>query len=94
MRAVCWRAARDGLAGHGIDPFSGRLVLQSTLVERLLHTIALSLRQHEDLDFVREQWQRLRTEGTGADRQRAAYRQRSSARDVVDYAVSATCPQY
>jgi glutamate---cysteine ligase / carboxylate-amine ligase len=93
LRAACWRAARDGLAGHGIDPLTGRLVTQSALVERLLHTIAPALRQHEDLDLVREQWQRLRAEGTGADRQRAAYRQRSSARDVVDYAVSATCPR-
>ncbi|WP_333764310.1 carboxylate-amine ligase [Streptomyces sp. IBSBF 2390] len=92
LRAACWRAARDGLAGHGIDPLTGRLVAQTTLVERLLHTITPALRQHEDLDLVREQWQHLRTEGTGADRQRAAYRNRSSTHDVVDYVISATCP--
>ncbi|MCF2437024.1 hypothetical protein LV779_34910 [Streptomyces thinghirensis] len=58
----------------------------------MLHTVASALRQHEDLDFVRERWQRLRAEGTGADRQRAAYRQRSSTHGVVDYIVLATCP--
>ncbi len=93
LRAACWRAARDGLAGHGIDPLTGRLVAQTTLVEQLLRTIAPALRQHEDLDLVREQWQRLRAEGTGADRRRAAYRQRSSTHDVVDYVISATCAQ-
>ncbi|WND32987.1 glutamate--cysteine ligase [Streptomyces sp. BB1-1-1] len=92
LRAACWRAARDGLAGHGIDPLTSRLAAQTALVEQMLHTIAPALRQHEDLDFVREQWQRLRAEGTGADRQRAAYRQRSSTHGVVDYIVSATCP--
>ncbi|MFF9496525.1 carboxylate-amine ligase [Streptomyces flaveolus] len=92
LRAACWRAARDALAGHGIDPLTGRLASQTALVERLLHTITPALRRHEDLDLVREQWQRLRTEGTGADRQRAAYRDRSSTHDVVDYVISATCP--
>ncbi|MFI0812038.1 carboxylate-amine ligase [Streptomyces echinatus] len=93
LRAACWRAARDGLAGTGIDPLTGHLAAQTTLIEKLLHTIAPALRQHDDLDHTREQWQRLRTEGTGADRQRAAYRQRSSTPDVVDYLISATCPQ-
>ncbi|WP_308406327.1 glutamate--cysteine ligase [Streptomyces sp. AC602_WCS936] len=92
LRAACWRSARDGLVGHGIDPLTGRLTAQTTLVEHLLHTITPALRHHDDLDLVHEQWQRLRTEGTGADRQRAAYRQRSSTHDVVDYLISATCP--
>ncbi|MFD5856768.1 carboxylate-amine ligase [Streptomyces chartreusis] len=93
LRAACWRAARDGLAGSGIDPLTGQLTDQTTLVERLLSTITPALREHQDLDLVREQWRRLRTEGTGADRQRTAHRQRSSTEDVVDYIVSATCEQ-
>ncbi|GAB2580278.1 glutamate--cysteine ligase [Streptomyces capparidis] len=93
LRAACWRAARDGLAGSGIDPLTGRLVSQTALVERMLDTIAPALRRHDDLDLVRDQWRRLRAQGNGADRQRAAYRHRSSAHDVVDYVVSATCPQ-
>ncbi|MFH8804333.1 glutamate--cysteine ligase [Streptomyces sp. NPDC017936] len=93
LRAACWRAARDGLAGTGIDPLTGHLVAQTTLVEKLLHTITPALRRHDDLDHTHEQWQRLRTQGTGADRQRAAHRRRTSTHDVVDYLISATCPQ-
>ncbi|MDK1348373.1 glutamate--cysteine ligase [Streptomyces sp. 378] len=91
LRAACWRAARDGLSGSGIDPLTGDLVSQAALVEELLNTIAPALRRHEDLDLVREQWRRLRTEGNGADRQRAAHRPRSSTQDVVDHILSATC---
>ncbi|CAL9658259.1 Glutamate--cysteine ligase [Streptomyces sp. enrichment culture] len=93
LRAACWRAARDGLPGRGIDPVTGHLLPQTSLVERLLHTIAPALRRHDDLDLVREQWRRLRTEGNGADRQRAAHRRRRSADDVVDFVIAATCPQ-
>ncbi|MGW0607732.1 carboxylate-amine ligase [Streptomyces sp. NPDC002640] len=93
LRAACWRAARDGLTGTGIDPLTGRLVAHTTLVETLLHTITPALHRHNDIDHIREQWQRLRAQGTGADRQRAAYRKRASLHDVVDYTISATCPQ-
>ncbi|MGR4884060.1 glutamate--cysteine ligase [Streptomyces sp. LARHCF249] len=92
LRAACWRAARDGLAGPGIDPVTGRLVPHRAQVDRLLELISPALRRHGDLDLVRTQWTRLRAEGTGADRQRAAYRSRSSLDDVVDYVLSATCP--
>ncbi|MBB1254315.1 glutamate--cysteine ligase [Streptomyces sp. OF3] len=93
LRAACWRAARDGLTGSGIDPFTGGLVAQATLVERLLHAVEPALRRHDDLDLVRDQWRRLRTEGSGADRQRAAHRRRFSTHDVVDHVIAATCPR-
>lgn len=93
LRAAYWRAARDGLAGSGIDPLTGQLTPQIALVERLLTTITPALRRHQDLDLVREQWRRLRTEGTGADRQRTAHGHRSSAHDVVDYIISSTYEQ-
>ncbi|GAA3113497.1 glutamate--cysteine ligase [Streptomyces rectiviolaceus] len=90
LRAACWRAARDGLSGKGIDLSTGRLVAQQTLAERLLHHITPALDQHGDLALVRSHWRRLRTEGTGADRQRAAYHRRSSTNDVTDYIIAAT----
>ncbi|MVO85546.1 YbdK family carboxylate-amine ligase [Streptomyces sp. p1417] len=92
LRAACWRAARDGLTGDGIDPVTGGLVPQTELVERLLARVAPALRRHGDLDLTREQWARLRAEGNGAERQRAAFRRRSSLHDVVDYVVSVTSP--
>lgn len=93
LRAACWRAARDGLTGDGIDPVTGALVPQPVLVERLLTRIAPALRRHGDLDLARAQWARLRAGGNGADRQRAAFRRRSDPRDVVDYLVAVTSPE-
>ncbi|GGV66508.1 putative glutamate--cysteine ligase 2 [Streptomyces longisporoflavus] len=92
LRAACWRAARDGLSGKGIDLSTGRLVAQKTLAERLLHHVAPALDRHGDLGFVRGHWRHLRMAGTGADRQRAAYHRRSSTNDLIDYIIAATCP--
>ncbi|MEU6328166.1 glutamate--cysteine ligase [Streptomyces sp. NPDC047049] len=90
LRAACWRAARDGLAGKGIDLHTRRLVPATTLVGRLLVQLRPALSRHGDLDLVRAGWARLRAEGNGADRQRAAYRNRGSLGDVVDHLLKAT----
>ncbi|GAA2649968.1 glutamate--cysteine ligase [Streptomyces lunalinharesii] len=92
LRAAGWRAARDGLAGEGVDLATGRLVPQTELVHRLLTLIAPALRHHRDLDLVRTQWTRLLAEGNGSDRQRAAFARRSSLHGVVDHLISSTCP--
>ncbi|MGW2224250.1 carboxylate-amine ligase [Streptomyces formicae] len=92
LRAACWRAARDGLSGRGIDLSTGRLVAQRTLAERLLRYVAPALERHGDLGLVRSHWRRLRTVGTGADRQRAAYQRRSSTNDLIDYIIAVSCP--
>lgn len=91
LRAASWRAARDGLAGQSLDPFTRRLVPAAAQVERMLRVLSPALRHSGDLDLVRSQWRRLRTQGSGADRQRAAYRHRSSVHDVVDHVIGATC---
>ncbi|WP_078946368.1 carboxylate-amine ligase [Streptomyces sp. NRRL B-3648] len=91
LRAACWRAARDGLTGHALDPFTRRLVPQTVQIERMLRILAPALSRNGDLDLVRAHWDRLRAQGSGAERQRAAYRQRSSLYDVVDHVIDATC---
>ncbi|MEU8032224.1 glutamate--cysteine ligase [Streptomyces sp. NPDC049099] len=91
LRAACWRAARDGLTGHALDPISRQLVPQTAQVESMLRALAPALRHNGDLDLVRTHWDRLRTQGSGADRQRAAYRHHSSLHDVVDHVIEATC---
>ncbi|MEW2293068.1 glutamate--cysteine ligase [Streptomyces sp. NPDC006743] len=93
LRAACWRAARDGLSGHALDPVTRRLLPQTRQTEHMLRAISHALHRNGDLDLVRTQWDRLRTRGNGADRQRAAYRHRSSLHDVVDHVIHATCPQ-
>ncbi|WP_256913955.1 carboxylate-amine ligase [Streptomyces hilarionis] len=92
LRAASWRAARDGLAGHSLDPLTHRLIPAAAQVERMLRALSPALRHSGDLDLVRTQWERLRVQGSGADRQRAAYRHRSSLHDVVDHVIAATCP--
>ncbi|WP_245239394.1 glutamate--cysteine ligase [Streptomyces sp. MZ04] len=85
LRAACWRAARDGLTGHAVDPLTGRLVPARTHVRRMLSWIRPALHRHGDLEVVRAGWARLCAEGNGADRQRAVHRRRSNLHDVVDH---------
>ncbi|MFH9015616.1 glutamate--cysteine ligase [Streptomyces sp. NPDC017943] len=92
LRAASWRAARDGLTGHALDPLTRRLVPATEQVEHMLRTLSPALHRSGDLDLVRSHWERVRTRGGGAERQRAAYRHRSSLHDVVDHVVAATCP--
>ncbi|MGK5627890.1 carboxylate-amine ligase [Streptomyces sp. URMC 123] len=92
LRAACWRAARDGLAGEGIDPVTGRLSPAAAQVDRLLARLRPALRRHGDLDRVSAGWSRLRAGGNGADRQRAAHRRRGRLADVVDHLISTTAP--
>ncbi|MFJ8085413.1 glutamate--cysteine ligase [Streptomyces sp. NPDC096205] len=92
LRAACWRAARDGLAGDAVDLADGRLRPAAQEVERLLHRLHPALRRHGDADLVRAGWARLGAEGSGADRQRAAHRRRGRLTDVVDHLISTTVP--
>ncbi|MEU0852912.1 glutamate--cysteine ligase [Streptomyces flaveolus] len=92
LRAASWRAARDGLSGHSLDPLTRQLVPASAQAERMLRALSPALEHHGDLDLVRSQWKRLRAQGSGAERQRAAYRERSELPDVVDHVITATCP--
>lgn len=85
LRAACWRAARDGLAGEAVDLRSHRLVPAASLVEELLTDLRPSLLRHGDLGTVTEGWAVLRAVGNGADRQRAAHRERGGLTGVVDY---------
>ncbi|MFC9926190.1 glutamate--cysteine ligase [Streptomyces sp. NPDC127190] len=92
LRAACWRAARDGLTGEAIDLATGRLEPACAQVGRLLAWLGPALRRHGDTDVVRAGWERLRAEGCGADRQRAAYGRRTVLTDVVDHLVAAALP--
>jgi glutamate---cysteine ligase / carboxylate-amine ligase len=87
LRAACWRAARDGLDGHGIDPLSGALVPARALTRTLLAHAGPALGQTGDLAMVTRGLARLATEGTGAARQRAALARRNEPADVVDYLI-------
>jgi carboxylate-amine ligase len=92
LRAACWRAARDGLAGKSVDLPTSRPVPVATRVNQLLAWIAPALRHHGDLELVDAGWARLRADGNGASRQRAAHRRRAVLPDVVDHLIASTTP--
>ncbi|MFD1146190.1 carboxylate-amine ligase [Saccharothrix hoggarensis] len=78
LAAAVWSAARYGLTGWGVDPFAGRQVPAVELVEALLEHVSDAL--GDDRDLVRSLVSRVLTDGTGAERQRAA----GSPEDAVD----------
>ncbi|WP_242890904.1 carboxylate-amine ligase [Actinomadura litoris] len=84
LRAAYWLAARDGLSGTGLDVLTGRPVAFRRLAEDLLAHVRPALTATGDLDRVTAGVRRLMTGGTGAERQRAAYRRRGRLTDVVD----------
>ncbi len=90
LRAAYWRAARDGLDGHGIDAVTGQLMPAVYFVEALLRRISPALDECGDLVAVHAGVTRLLAAGTGAARQRVAYAQRGRLTDVVDFLVEQT----
>ncbi|MEI5101112.1 glutamate--cysteine ligase [Streptomyces sp. PmtG] len=88
LGAACWRAARDGLSGAGIDLSTRRLAPAASQVARLLTRVRPALEGHGDLAAVSAAWARLQATGDGAERQRAAFRRRGNPLDVVDHLAS------
>ncbi|MEV0646815.1 glutamate--cysteine ligase [Phytomonospora sp. NPDC050363] len=92
LRAAHWRAARDGIEGHGIDVRSGRLRPATMLVDALLAHVRPILESWGEFDTVTRLWDMLRTRGSGAARQRADYARHGQLTDVVDGLIIATDP--
>ncbi|MEW1637067.1 glutamate--cysteine ligase [Streptomyces sp. NPDC093801] len=84
LRAAHELAAANGLHGWGLDPFSGERLPAGTLVDRLLALAAPGLEAAGDLALVEELLRRLRHEGSGAARQRAALGRHGRLTEVVD----------
>jgi glutamate---cysteine ligase / carboxylate-amine ligase len=83
------RAARFGVGGKLIDFGKRTEVLFGELLDELLEfvdDVVDELGSRNDVYYARE----ILRNGTGADRQLAAYAQRNDLRDVVDYIVGET----
>jgi carboxylate-amine ligase len=93
LRAACWRAARDGIAGDLIDPATGRLVPATRHIDGLLARLRPALDHHGDTELVDRLWSRLRNHGSRADAQRAVHRRRGSLADVVDHLIAGATAQ-
>lgn len=92
LRAACWRAARDGLAGELVDPVTGRPTQALPYVDGLLAHVGPALGQGGDAALVHGHWAHLRRHGGRADAQRAAHRRRGNPDDVVDHLIGLTDP--
>ena len=90
LRVAAWRAARSGMSAELVDPRTGKPVAAWELVAELVEQLSPALRRCGDEQLVAEGLARLRAQGTGADRQRAAFAPRSSLADVVADAAART----
>ncbi|MEU4400965.1 carboxylate-amine ligase [Micromonospora orduensis] len=92
MRLAYWRAARDGMGGHGVDVGTGRLLPAAVLADRLVERAGPALDEAGDGDRVRAWRKGLTADGDGATRQRAAAARRGRLTDVVDEIAAWTAP--
>lgn len=90
LRTAMWRAARDGLAGAGVEPLTGGLVSAADRLRALVDWVRPALRAAGDEDLVADGVDRLLLDGTGAARQRRAFARRGSLADVVSLLVEQT----
>ncbi|MDX8036159.1 glutamate--cysteine ligase [Lentzea sp. BCCO 10_0856] len=92
LKVAMWRAARDGLAGFGIDPVTGAPTPASTIAASLLRWVRPMLEFAGDYEMVTDGIDRLLLDGTGAARQRRAFARRGRLDDVVGFLVAQTAP--
>ncbi|MEJ2889338.1 carboxylate-amine ligase [Actinomycetospora aeridis] len=72
LRLAHWRASRWGLTGELVDPRSGRPAAASAVLDALRAHVADALADAGDTERATDGLARLLTDGTGAERQRAA----------------------
>ncbi|MEV4416840.1 glutamate--cysteine ligase [Catellatospora sp. NPDC049609] len=90
LHAAHWRAARDGLEGHLVNPMTGELLPAWRLVDDLVSLVGPALHRAGDLPAVIAGMERLRTEGSGAERQRRVHRRTGDIHDVLVYLAGET----
>ncbi|HEX2804749.1 MAG TPA: glutamate--cysteine ligase [Kineosporiaceae bacterium] len=83
IRLATWRASRSGLDGELVDVLARRPVPAAELLLRLVEHVGPALEDAGRLDDVRQLVAQVLGRGTGAARQRAAYRRSGRIEDVV-----------
>ncbi|MCK2037849.1 YbdK family carboxylate-amine ligase [Microbacterium sp. SSW1-49] len=71
--ASLWTAARHGTHARIMNPAAPDVVGVTTAASRLLDVIGPALDDHDDRAFVEDRMARIRSDGTGAERQRRAF---------------------
>jgi carboxylate-amine ligase len=90
FRVASWRAARYGLEGELLDVVGERLLPAPAMLDRLLEHLRPGLEEHGDWDHVASLVHQVRATGTGAARQRAAFRRSGRLEDVMSFVVEET----
>ena len=90
VNAALAAAARRGLAGPGVDPFTGQPADARSLRSRLLDHAYPALSDRGDAQTITGLLRRLDQRGTGADRQRALFASAGSAPRFVEALARAT----
>ncbi|GAA4888472.1 glutamate--cysteine ligase [Streptomyces coeruleoprunus] len=90
LRAACWRAARDGWPGAGVDVLTGRVVPFSVQARDLVDHVRHTLRAYGDEEDVTAFLRRLSEHGSGADRQRTHLAAGRDLTAVVDALIQET----
>jgi glutamate---cysteine ligase / carboxylate-amine ligase len=83
LRAAHWRAGRDGLSHHLLDPGDARTKPARDVLDTLLAHVDDALCAHGDRELVHAAVERLLAGGAGAGRQRAILASRGSLEAVV-----------
>jgi glutamate---cysteine ligase / carboxylate-amine ligase len=84
LMAAHWRAAHDGLEGLNIDMATREPRPAWRLMRQLFDYVTPELERHGDLRTATVLMGRLRSQGTGAARQRSILAQGGTVSDVVD----------
>ncbi|WP_368680655.1 glutamate--cysteine ligase (plasmid) [Rhodococcus opacus] len=83
LRWACWRAAHDGLAGHGLDLNTSTLVPAVRLIDQLLAHARPVLTELGEYDQVTTSVAAVLAYGNGAVRQRQVLARRGRLADVI-----------
>jgi carboxylate-amine ligase len=90
LRAACWRAARDGVSGHGVRLSDGRTEPAWDLVDRLVEHVRPALDTRHRMSIVDKRLRWMRDQGCGADRQRQVLVDSGDPRSLVDHLIEQT----
>jgi carboxylate-amine ligase len=90
IQAATLVAARHGLAGPGLDPWTGATIAQRTLLDRLLDHVRAALGRSGDDQQIAALVSRLDQHGTGATRQQAMRASTASAGELATALARAT----
>ncbi|MEU2003784.1 glutamate--cysteine ligase [Rhodococcus sp. NPDC019627] len=83
LRGACWLAARDGLAGYGLDPVTAHRMPAHRLVYQLLAHVKPALAELGEYWQVNTSLASVLDQGNGAIRQRQTLAHRGSVAEVI-----------